>query len=72
MMSPYGSRGIYTLGKRVTDQVARAMRSSLENIAILSCHGDQVIRLPQDATLFGSSKRCVNEVWGIGTHVLCF
>lgn len=42
------------------------MRGSLENIAILSTHGDHVTILPQEGDVLGSSKRCVHEVWGVG------
>ncbi|KAL4439852.1 hypothetical protein ABPG75_002853 [Micractinium tetrahymenae] len=42
-----------------------------EKIALLEFHQDQVLEVPQGATLLASSERCPVEMFAVGPHVLC-
>jgi len=48
------------------------MSPNLENLDLLVFHQDQVIELPENATLVASSAFCPNAAYRIGDQVLCF
>lgn len=67
----YFMKAINQLGSRVTEKVLPYIRQSFDAFILLACHGDYVYSLPEEATLFASSKRCQIEIWGIREQVLC-
>lgn len=48
------------------------MSPQLENLDLLVFHQDQVVELPENATLLASSDFCPNAAYRIGDQVLCF
>ncbi|SDT99553.1 GMP synthase-Glutamine amidotransferase [Pseudomonas pohangensis] len=48
------------------------MSPPLENLDLLVFHQDQVVELPENATLLASSEFCPNAAYRIGDQVLCF
>lgn len=41
------------------------------SLAIIKCHQDEVLELPESATLLASSEVCEVEMFSIGDHFLC-
>jgi GMP synthase-like glutamine amidotransferase len=48
------------------------MSPQLDNLDLLVFHQDQVVELPENATLLASSAFCPNAAYRIGDQVLCF
>lgn len=51
--------------------VIRTLRQDLLLQVVPASHGDHVSRLPKDAVSCGESKRGKNEIWFMGSNVLC-
>jgi len=45
---------------------------NLESLYIVECHGDNVVALPEGATLYATSERTPVEVFGMGDNILAF
>ncbi|XP_010525777.1 PREDICTED: gamma-glutamyl peptidase 5 [Tarenaya hassleriana] len=41
------------------------------SLAIIKCHQDQVLELPETATVLASSDFCNIEMFSVGDHILC-
>lgn len=41
------------------------------SLAIIKCHQDEVLELPESATVLASSEVCEVEMFSIGDHLLC-
>jgi GMP synthase-like glutamine amidotransferase len=41
------------------------------SLAIIKCHRDEVLELPESATLLASSEFCEVEMFSLGDHFLC-
>ncbi|XP_010438161.1 PREDICTED: gamma-glutamyl peptidase 3 [Camelina sativa] len=41
------------------------------SLAIIKCHQDEVLELPESATVLASSEICEVEMFSIGDHLLC-
>lgn len=41
------------------------------SLAIVKCHQDEVLELPDSATVLASSEVCQVEMFSIGDHLLC-
>lgn len=48
------------------------MSPNLQSLDMLVFHQDQVVKLPDNATLLASSEFCPNAAYRIGDQVLCF
>lgn len=42
-----------------------------KSLAIIKCHQDEVLELPESATLLAYSDQCSVEMFSIGNHFLC-
>ena len=55
----------------VTLDGAPSWMPSLDSVRLIHIHQDQVVAVPQDATLIGSTSFCANAMFHMGDNVFC-